>query len=104
MHVYITIVAGSRVYRDNVIPLFALLVLILVVMFIRFIWKALPVYWVLKVTEIIGSLFRRSNTASFDERGFIHFWDLMQLDDPMRQESAGFTEGTYCYFLYCTVV
>ena len=80
--------------RENVFPLFFLLVFVLAIMFIRFIWKILPVYWVLKITQFLGKFlcFRSKRTVA-DENGYIHFWDLMQLGHPLRKEAAAYNDG-----------
>lgn len=95
----------QRIVRANVFPIFFLFVLILVIKLIRKLWTILPIYWVLKITNcirrILLSVFCGSKAAEAmkdEETGKINGWDLLQLDNPLRQESAPYT-GEYFHYL-----
>lgn len=94
-----------RVLERNSFPLFVGLVLIVLTLFLRKVWKFLPLYWVYKFVDCVIGCFRVKQTNTYKKynkkSGTIHPWHLLQLNDPLRQEMAPFTGE---YFKYVRVL
>jgi hypothetical protein len=81
---------NNKIFQSNTFPLFILLLFILVCIFIISMWKKLPVYWIYK---IISSIVMKQVDIfeNQKESGTVTAWELLRLDDPLRQQSAAFT-------------
>ena len=93
--------ANDRIFRSNVFPLFILLLVIMLGIFLNRFWKQLPVFWVWKVIQfVVMSIFYTTKDLFADqsEGGMIDPWDLLRLGDPLRRQSAPFT-GEYFRFV-----
>jgi hypothetical protein len=89
----------TRIIRANVFPLFVLLIIIICAKIIRKIWKALPIYWVLKMLTCIVKSILGSHVEVFelDSDGFVDGYHLFTLNDENRKESAPFTRQYFRY-------
>lgn len=98
----------SRVVRENVMPLFILLVLICIVFIIRKLWRMLPIYWAMAFLESVTKFAtkccrsRGHKTGDTDEEvdadGYIRVPQLLKLKDVRRLEMAPYT-GIYFKYL-----
>ena len=89
----------KRITKQHVFPLFLILILIILFWIIRKFWKSLPFYWTIKFLECIkNSICGKPNHVFVDKFGYVRGWDLLQLEDELRQEMCPFTGGYY-YFL-----
>lgn len=87
----------DRIFRPNVFPLFVLFLVILAAIVIRRLWKELPVYWIYKGVRQLARLCFKSEDifAAANSEGKIPAWELLKLDDPLRQQSAGLTQDYF---------
>merc|ERR1711871_475715 len=84
----------KRITKQHVFPLFLMLVLIILFWIIRKFWKSLPFYWTIKFLECIkNSICGKPGHVFVDKFGYIRGWDLLQLEDELRQEMCPFTGG-----------
>jgi hypothetical protein len=93
-------IASVRLFQPNVFPLFCLLIIVLVGVFLIHFWKQLPVFWVFKMLEFVVQSLTRSAENIFqnqNDMGTIEGWDLLRLKDPLRRQSAPFTGEYFRY-------
>jgi hypothetical protein len=91
----------DRIFRTNVFPLFILLLVTLLGIFLNRFWKQLPVFWVWKILQfVVMSIFYTTKDIFADqsEGGMIDPWDLLRMKDPLRRQSSPFT-GEYYRFV-----
>jgi hypothetical protein len=92
---------NDRIFRQNVFPLFILLLVTMFGIFLNHFWKQLPVFWVWKILQfVVMSIFYTTKDIFADqsEGGMIDPWDLLRMKDPLRRQSAPFT-GEYYRFV-----
>lgn len=84
-----------RVLQANTFPLFVAIVVLVAVMFIRAVWHFLPAHWIIQIIQV---LYKIGCTTAADVKMFfqhgsdpVHGWDLIKMNDPLRQEMAPFT-------------
>jgi len=91
----------ARLFRDNVIPLWVLMLVIFAFKVVMQLFQYIPIYWLLKCIYIVfHESLKKSNERRFvvDENGNVHPWDLMKMKDPFRMHSAPFC-GTFKQYL-----
>lgn len=95
----------ERIGKPAVFPLFALLVIVVVIKFILSIWKFLPFYWIGKFISKILKMCC-SDKKVYDESSFIAFggggalnpYDIHKKNDSLRREASAYT-GFYFKFM-----
>jgi hypothetical protein len=89
----------ARGYRANAFPLVFLMLLIVLVRIVRFVINRLPWRTVVRAFKWMLSLCYRNRKSIYivDKRGFVRSFDLMKLEDPLRQEAAPFTGPFFRY-------
>ncbi|RYY88736.1 hypothetical protein EON63_01915, partial [archaeon] len=91
--------ARDKLFRPNVFPLFMLLMIVGVGVVLRKLWRELPISWFLNmIARQIKHLFIQDDIFAMQtDEGKISGWDLLRLDDPLRQQSSGLTKEYYRY-------
>ncbi len=89
---------NEKIFQTNTFPLFVLLIFILFIILIVFAWKQLPVYWIYKLLYAMFSNASKQAKEVFiskDDNNIVTTWDLLRLDDPLRQQSSAYTGEFY---------
>ncbi len=88
-----------RITRGNVFPLFVTLVVIVLVKLIRLFWKVLPFYWIGKAfAYVVRRCVKPADKTKVQKtKGFVHSYEILKRNDPLRTEAAPYTGSYYRY-------
>ena len=87
---------GRRLESPSVLALFVLLLLLIIYQFVRIFWRQLPIYWTMKIMQWLGHVLCGKPKAVFvDQFGSVRGYDLLMLEDELRQEMCPYTGGYY---------
>lgn len=93
--------AQDRIFRPNVFPLFILWLVVVALTAIRRLWHQLPIYWIYRLlAQLQYFIFKNEDILAKvknETEGKVRGWELLKLDDPLRQQSAGLTKDYFRY-------
>ena len=87
----------QRAIRPNTFPLLVLFVITFILLFIRNMYRFVPIYWVFRLTMAVNKSLKamRRKKDEVEDDGYIEPFTLFEMKHPLRREFAPFTDSYY---------